>query len=259
MLRTISSSLLTHDSSFRDRWIVGLILGFALICPAWTQVVVGPANQDWASVDSPVQIPAALYDYRISFDPFSDSSVPAAYRASRVRVDLGSATVSTAGTVNVTLSKQSPSMITTIRVEVWDTRNGQAHGVRLFYFYRNNPLITMAEPMESWGSVNRFFTNVVTSHAYYSRADGSLVYIINRNPVVLDYEIVSQPGPVSVFSKQCDPYYSLRNCKTLLIYPQATGDYVIRFRLKNNHPSTPNSEGYWITWTHHVRPYQPPY
>ncbi len=258
MLGTVSIRLFTRGSSFSSRWIVGLILGFALACPVWAQVVVGPADQDWANVDNPVQIPAEIYDHRISFDPFTDSNVPAAYHASRVRVDLGQATVSTAGSVTVSLSKQSATLITTIRVEVWDTRNAQARGVRLFYFYRNNPMITMTEPMETWGTVNKFFINPVTSHAYYSRADDSFVYIINRNPVVFEHEIVSQPGSAYVYGWQCGLLLSF-SCKSLKILPQAVGDYVIRFRLMNEHYTTPDSEGYWITWTHHVTPYQPPY
>lgn len=251
MLRTVSVCSLTRHSCHRRPWLLGLILGCGLICPAWAQVVIGPANQNWASVDAPVQIPAELYEHRIVFDPFSDSSVPAAYRASRVSVDLGQAQVSTAGSVTVTLSNNSSLMITTIRVEIWDTRNAQARGVRLFYFYRDNPLITMTEPMETWGAINSVFINPVTSHAYYRRVDGSFVYIVNRNPIVAEFEFVSQPGTAYLYADQCGPFPQY-NCKALRIFPQAYGDYVIRFRLKNKHGLTPNSEGYWITWTHHV-------
>ncbi len=240
------------------RWLLSLGL-LALSVNTMAGFTLGPTNQSWASKSAPVRMNALLSgDRNIIFNPRIGAGIPQTFCSyAGTTVKLGLAQIQTANAITATMSGSSNSAVIIVKVVLRDTRNYQNTGERLYYFYRDNPVIVTADDFVTYGPAGSpTFTNVVTNRARYMRVGVGLTPYLNPQPTVYRMEEISKPaGSTSLtLVTQCQwmqaPFLGRKQCKALTIQPDIPGKYVVRFTLSD--VSGGASEGYWITWTHNA-------
>lgn len=239
-------------------WLIYIGL-LAFSAQALAGFTLGPVDQNWASKAAPVRMdPLLSGDRNIRFNPRIGAGIPQTFCSyAGTTVELGLAQIQTANGVTVTMSGSSKSAVIIVKVVLRDTRNFQNTGERLYYFYRDNPVIVMADDFVTYGPAGSpTFTNVVTNRAHYQRVSGALAPYLNPLPTVYRIEEISKPAgsKSTTLITQCQrmqvPFFGRQQCKALTIQPDLPGKYVVRFTLSD--VSGGASEGYWITWTHNA-------
>lgn len=241
------------------RWWVSAILLMAGV-GVTAGIGPGPADPNWASHSSPVQMGYLLTGGRtIYFDPTQGASIPQTRcLIESVTVEQGQVQVQVNVGITVTMTGNSDPAIAIVKVVLQDTADARNRGSRYYYFFRDDPTIVMTDDIVTHGTAGPFslFSKDVTQNATYERVGGGLVHYVFKQPTIAHYELVSKPAGSQCVPQvvQCQPVrFPLvggQQCKSLSLLTDRVGTYIVRFTLSDINVA--DSEGYWCYWVHHA-------